>query len=464
MKILLVDPPLEEYSSSLKEGPAFSLGLLSIDSYLRKYGYTDIELENFFLCDWGEIEKRLRHSCPEIIGISCTSDSRGFSWRLAQLAKTVYPDIKVVLGNVHATFFPREILKYYPVDFCVISEGEETMLELVRVLESGRKDYGDILGLAWRDPETGEIQINERRPLMKDLDVIPINPRRRMFINIEGKRQANMLSSRGCPFACGFCSSSAFWFRTWRKHTPQHVVEEFKMLVDQEVEVIDMLDDLFTTDLERAETICNLLIKNGNKVPWYARARVDHITERLADKMISAGCQEISFGIESGDPEIIKRVNKKINLEQAVEVFQMLRKKKIVARANFMVGNPGETLESVEASIHLVRRMNPTSIIASIALIYPNTMLDQIAQERGFLRPEFWYLDTAPAPYYTVDIPFEQLQAHATRMLFKWAIRQGPLTLLKMAHTNWKISGTKRSLSFILSWFRSWLPDRRSHQ
>jgi radical SAM superfamily enzyme YgiQ (UPF0313 family) len=458
MKILLVDPPVDQYFTPFKEGPALALGLLSIDSYLGKHGYRDNELDNYFACDWPEIEARLRRAQPDIIGIGCTTDSRGFCWRLAQAAKSINPQCKVVLGNVHATFFPREILEHYPVDFCVLSEGEETMLELVRALEAGRDDFSGILGLAYRDPRTGEVRQNERRPLLKDLDEIPISPKRRLFVNETGRRQGNMMSSRGCPFACGFCSSSSFWGRTWRKRRPEKVLEEFEMLKAQGAEVIDMLDDLFTMDLERAETICDLLIARGNRTPWFARARVDRITERLVDKMIAAGCAEISFGVESGDPEMIERINKKIDLEQAAEVFRMLRHKRLIARANFMVGNPGETAASVDASIRVACRMDPTSLIASIARVYPNTMLDVEAQKHGLINREFWYLKSDEVPYYTVDMPFEQLQAHATRMMFHWARNRGPLALAKMAYVNWRLSGTRRSLSFVFSWIRSWFP------
>jgi radical SAM superfamily enzyme YgiQ (UPF0313 family) len=460
MKILLVDPPVDQYFSPFKEGPAFALGLLAIDSYLGKHGYRDIELDNYFACDWGEIETRLRRSRPDILGIGCTTDSRGFCFRLAGLAKSIHPTCRVVLGNVHATFFPREILEHYPVDFCVLSEGEETMLDLVRALESGDTNYAAILGLAYRDPATGKVHVNERRPLLKDLDAVPINPKRRLFVNENGKRQGNMMSSRGCPFACGFCSSSSFWGRTWRKRRPETVVEEFEMLKEQGAEVIDILDDLFTLDLARADRICDLLIERGNRTPWFARARVDCITEPLVDKMIAAGCREISFGIESGDLDMIQRINKKIDLEQAAEVFQMLCRKPLVARANFMIGNPGETTETVDASIRLACRMNPTSIIASIARVYPNTMLDTEAQKRGLIDREFWYLKTDAVPYYTVDLPVEQLQAHATRLMFRWASNRGLLALTKMAYANWRLSGTRRSLSFIVSWIRSWFSRR----
>lgn len=464
MKILLVDPPIDSYTSPFKEGPAFGLGLLSIDSWLGKYGYSGVELDNFFGCDWDEIEARLRRVRPDLIGIGCPTDARGFCWQLAALAKKISPRVKVILGNVHATFFAREILEHHPVDFCVLGEGEETLLELVRALEAGRTDFSAIRGLAWRDPATGQVRINEPRPFLKDLDAIPINPKRRLFLNEVNKRQGNMLSSRGCPFACGFCSSSSFWKRTWRKHAPERVVQEFEMLVAQGAHVIDILDDLFTMDLERAETICDLLIARGNRTPWYARARVDRITEPLVDKMVAAGCKEISFGIECGDPEMIRRINKKIALEQAVEVFHMLRRKKLIARANFMVGNPGETPRTVDASIRLACRMKPSSIIASIARVYPCTMLDAEAQKHGLITPEFWYLKTDEVPYYTVDMSLEEMRAHATRMLFRWALSCGPLVLAKMAYTNWRLAGTRRSLSFVLSWIRSWLPRRRSPQ
>jgi radical SAM superfamily enzyme YgiQ (UPF0313 family) len=347
------------------------------------------------------------------------------------------------------------MIELHPVDFCVLSEGEVTMLELLRALERKKDTFGDILGLAWKDSKTGKAIVNPARPLIKDLDEIPINSKRRIFINELGRRQANMMSSRGCPFNCGFCSSAAFWARTWRKHAPERVVEEFSMLVGQGAQVIDIYDDLFTMDMVRAENICDNLIKQGNTVPWFARARVDCISERLVDRMIAAGCREISFGIESGDPAVIKRVNKKINLEEAVTVFSMLRKKKLIARANFMVGNPGETHRSVEASIRLACRMNPSNIIASIARVYPNTLLDQEARKCGLIKPEFWYLDDKSVPYYTLDMPYEQMQALATRMMFKWAINRGPWELVKMVWYNWRVTGPRRSIIFILSWLRS---------
>jgi radical SAM superfamily enzyme YgiQ (UPF0313 family) len=393
--------------------------------------------------------------------MGCTTDSRGFCWETVAKAKVIRPDVKTVLGNVHATFFARQILEHHPaVDFCVLGEGEETFLELVRGLEAGRSDFRDVAGLAWRDTE-GHVHVNEHRPLMKDLDAIPINPKRRLFINEAKKRQANMLTSRGCPFACGFCSSSSFWGQTWRKHSADRVVQEFGMLVDQGAEVIDILDDLFTMDMERAEVICDGLIAQGNTVPWYARARVDRMTEPLVDKMVAAGCKEISFGIESGDPEMIRRINKRIDLEQAVEVFRMLADKRLVARANFMIGNPGETPETVEASIRLACRMNPSSIIASVARVYPRTMLAHEAYTHGLIVPEFWYLETGEVPYYTVDMSFDQMQALATRMLYKWSVNRGPWTLAKTAFVNWRVSGTRRSFSFVWSWMRSWLRGRR---
>lgn len=105
MKMLLVDPPVDQYFSPFKAGPAFALGLLSIDSYLAKHGYDDVELENFFGCDEQQIEHRLRNVGADVIGMGCTTDSRGFCWDLAAKAKAINPGVKTVLGNVHATFF-----------------------------------------------------------------------------------------------------------------------------------------------------------------------------------------------------------------------------------------------------------------------------------------------------------------------------------------------------------------------
>jgi radical SAM superfamily enzyme YgiQ (UPF0313 family) len=461
MKVLLVDPPLAHARVHYRGSPPFGLGVLAIDSYLEMHGVKDVELDNFFRCDWTEIEARLRRLNPDIVGASCLTDTRAFCWQLARTAKQVNPKVKVVLGSFHATFFAREILEHHPVDFCVLGEGEETMLELVRALESGDANFAGILGLAWRNGRTGEVHVNARRPLLKDLDAIPISTKRRLFGNALGRQQANMLSSRGCPFACGFCSSPSFWGRTWRKRRPEKVVEEFEMLKAQGAGVIEMADDLFTMDLQRAEAICDILIARGNRTPWFARARVDRITEHLIDKMIAAGCEEVSFGIESGDPEIIRRVNKKIDLNQAAEVFRMLARKKLYTQANFMIGNPGESPATVQKSIDLACRLNPSRITVCIAQAYPHTMLDEEAQKHGLLTREMWYLKTDSVPYYTVDMPLEQMQALSTKMVFRWALRRSLWDFLKMVHFNWQNVGTRRSLSFIFSWLASWLPGRR---
>jgi len=92
--------------------------------------------------------------------------------------------------------------------------------------------------------------------------------------------------------------------------------------------------------------------------------------------------------------------------------------------------------------------------------VYPNTMLDREAQRHALISPEFWYLDTAPAPYYTVDMSYEELQASAMRMLFRWAVNRGPRAFIKMIYDNWRVTGTQRSLSFIFSWIRKWFPKR----
>jgi len=138
----------------------------------------------------------------------------------------------------------------------------------------------------------------------------------------------------------------------------------------------------------------------------------------------------------------------------------MLGRKRLAARANFMIGNGGETPETVDAGIRAACHMNPTTLIAGIALVYPDTMLGAEAQKHGLIDREFWYLKTDKVPYYTVDMSFEQMQAYATRMMFRWAMNRGPWHLAKMAYVNWRPAGTRRSLSFLLRWMRTWLPRR----
>jgi len=451
VRILLVDSPFFDEQLRRQASRPFSLGLLAIHSHLVANGHADVQLENFGGSDWGAVEDRLRSARPDIIGASCLTDTRGFCWRLARLAKEINPKVSVVLGGYHPTYFAREILEHHPVDFCVVGEGEETMLELVRALDSGRMDFANILGLAYRDPKTGEARLNERRPLLPDLDAIPISLEHRLFTNEAGKRQANMISSRGCPFACGFCSSSSFWGRTWRKRRIDRIVEEFEALVALGAETIEMTDDLFTMDLARAERFCDTLIAHGNRTPWTARARTDRMTERLADRMIAARCKQLEFGVESGDPEVLRRVNKQTDPQEAIDVFAMLARKDIRTLANFMIGNPGESPVTVRRSIRLACRLNPDRIIIGLARAYPNTMLGHEAEARGIVRREFWYLESDKAPHYTGDMSLQQMQLLAAEMLVRWAVRRGLRLAPDTVRSCWRYIGGRQILSFAFS-------------
>lgn len=448
LKIILVDPPLDRITVSKYE-PAFSIGLQSIKSYLKPHGFTNVKLCNYFKLNWQGIKESLRKDSPDVIGISCCSDSRLFSFRLVSLIKEINPECCIILGNIHASFFPEEIIKNFPVDICVIGEGEQTMLECLEAIKNGG-DLSNIRGIAFRKGD--QVVSAEARPLAQDLDMIDFSKDKRIYTGINGEPSANILTSRGCPFDCTFCSSGAFWGRTWRKRSPEKVVEELGYLVAQGAKEIVFLDDLFTLDQKRAIQICELIIDRKLQFKWSARARVDCISEELIENMKKAGCWEISCGVESGSPKILKLINKKIDLDNAVEAFDLIKRNNIVARANFMVGSQGETLETIEETVKFVKRLNIDDITMSRATIYPNTHLYKCALENGIISKDFWIKDFSLAPYYTVDFTADELRAHSVRILLSWLMAKGPLFLIYYTYKNLKQSGIKTGSLYVYNW------------
>lgn len=447
MKVLLVDPPGVPPTSYK---PPYAFGLLSIKAYLNANGYNDIAISNFHRYNKSMILSYIKRFSPDVVGTSCCTDTRGFCIELARAIKDLKTNTKIIFGNVHATFFPVDILKLYPVDIVVIGEGEETTLELIRAIESGAP-LKNIKGIAFK--ENSEIHVTPKRPLISNLDSLPTPSDKRIFINELGNRQAYIMTSRGCPFSCQFCSSVYMWGRTWRSRNPESIIKEIEMLLQQGLEYIDFYDDLFTLNNKRAILICNEIINRGLKFKWFARARVDCISEDLIMAMERAGCVEISFGIESGSPLILKTINKDINLKKAEEVFKIMRKTKMTARANFMLGNPNETKDTIKETAEFIRKINPDDLNLSITLIYPNTELSKIAETKGLVDKDFWIKTAKLAPRYTADFSTKELRGASIKiLLYYWLWNRGVFFSLKWLARQLKRSGFVITSSFLRAW------------
>ena len=302
----------------------------------------------------------------------------------------------LVAGGPHATVLPAEFLEDGTFDYVVRGEGERTIAELMeRILEGG--DGKGVLGLSMR--KNGEIVHNADRPLCEnfaefpypDWSLFPI----RKYSSLARRHDLSLpiTTSRGCPFGCTFCYKGVYG-RKLRMRTPEDVVGEWQHLIERYgVREIAVLDDVFTFDMPRAITICELLVARGlHHVPWSTTngIRVDRVSPELFAAMKRAGCYRVYFGVESGVQSVIDSLNKGISLQQVNEAVRLAQAAGLEVGAYFMLGNVGETGEDMEETIRFALELDLDYAQFSIATPYPGTQLFRQVEAEGELLIDSW--------------------------------------------------------------------------
>jgi radical SAM superfamily enzyme YgiQ (UPF0313 family) len=285
---------------------------------------------------------------------------------------------------------PDEVLAHDFVDYVVVDEGEETLKELV----AGRA-VRDILGLCFK--ENQKIIKNSPRPLIKELDGIPppayhLLPMHKYFPTVGAYKRLPVMTifaTRGCPGRCTFCHRS---FKGMvRKRSARNIINEIQILQrDYGIKGITFYDDTFTLFKDVVREFCNILIEERIDIDWSCFTRVDHINEELLLLMKKAGCFQILFGVESGDEGILKNINKKISLKQAEEAVKAARRVGIETRASFLIGNQGETAETLARTINFAIKLDPDIAQFNITTAYPGTELFNWAKEKGYIKTFNW--------------------------------------------------------------------------
>jgi len=315
---------------------------------------------------------------PALIGItSMTSAYHSVEGALELLRPETRAPI--VLGGPHATVFPERTLGEQPaVDYLVYGEGEETLLDLVAVLE-GQREPAQVAGLCYR--QNGQVVRNPERPLIPDLDALPI-PARHLFeldryplYAPDGGRMLTVLTSRGCPYNCSYCFKGIVG-RTYRQRSPENLVSELKLLIETYgIRNFYFIDDLFTLDVKRLNALMDLFIQDELDILWQCLARVDRVTPEILNKMAAAGCREIHYGIESGNQEIIDRVGKHITLEQVRNAISWTAAAGIRGKGYFMLGLPGDTEETMEQTIQFATLLDLDDAMFSLTTPFPGTRM-----------------------------------------------------------------------------------------
>ncbi|MFH1752157.1 MAG: cobalamin-dependent protein [archaeon] len=381
VKTLLIYSPLTGAREAGIESQGFPLGLGYLAAYLKKNGFEVKALdcliegnenkvkvsENIYRVGLSEkeIEKRILEIKPDIIGISCLFTAYEQNvFEVAEIVKKVLPDCLVVVGGAHASGYPESVLKNKNIDLAVIGEGEETFLEIVKKVKQGKQNFEDLKGIAFR--KNGKTIINSRRELIKNLDEIPF-PLREIFpmqLYFKNQKKAypfvmslpvgEIVTSRGCPNDCIFCSIKTVWGKCWRGRTAKNVVDEIEFLYNTyHIREFNLTDDNVSMHKKRMIEICEEILKRKLKITWQTPNGIAIWTldEPLLKLMKKTGYYRAKFGIESGSLKTLKYIEKPVDLKQAKEVIRICNKLGIWTASAFLIGFPDENIESINQTI-----------------------------------------------------------------------------------------------------------------
>jgi len=400
-----------------------------IAAVLEKNGYHVKVLDRLALkLTENSILREIREENPSIIGITAMTPTINSAINITRKIKEMNNDTIIVLGGPHVTLFPEETLQRVPeVDIVVRGEGEQTMLELVKTLENGEGLNSQVLGVTYREKD--HVRSSPARPFISNLDSLPfpafhLLPIAKYRPHPPYGRQLPsipIVTSRGCPYRCIYCSKSVFGGK-YRANSPMYIADEIEYLIKKfNVREITFYDDVFTLDKKRVFAICEELERRRIEIPWTCETRVNLVNEELVKKMKKAGCYMIAYGVESGDQEILNNLKKDITLEQATRAFELTHKIGLQTIAYFMIGSLGETPETIEETIKFAKKLDPDFVQFSITTPFPGTELFNLAVKEGMVSKD--WNNYIYAGLRSIDYPAFETNTLNKEDLKRWNIR-----------------------------------------
>ncbi|WP_306534506.1 B12-binding domain-containing radical SAM protein [Geobacter sp.] len=420
MRILLASRP---HPGGVRD-PFTSLmptGLGYLNALLRENGFGS-RLANLSGASWRDVEELLRQECPAILGVSVFTHNRFESLRLAALAKKIDPACLTIFGGPHATHAFESILAEHPeVDVVVLGEGEETFLDLARAVARGDRNFDAIAGLAFRQ---GTRVHHAIRAPVADLDALPL-PALHMDDSwgCDVRRQLEfIITSRGCPASCRFCSSPRFWGKALRFRSPRAMVDEIRAIRDRYGLIyFSLRDDTFTVNKERVIDFCRLLLEEKVYILWNCQSRVNAVDEEMLVWMRRAGCECVQYGVESGSERILAYLGKRITPEQVRRAAKSTRRAGINLSIYLITGVPGETDEDLQATLKLINAIRPHDGHVAPLAYYPGTALFDEAVRQGRVSANLFDREREEALYVRND-PFV---VHSAETLLRTLHRLG---------------------------------------
>jgi radical SAM superfamily enzyme YgiQ (UPF0313 family) len=465
--VLFINPAVHPDTQPVRFKPfiyaAFPTAIGYLAAYVREKNQDQVRIHDEQI-EWLS-ERKLREHMdsiqgPRIVGISCLTSTAKRAYELTRMVKKLDSESTVILGGIHPTAVPEECLKSTAADIVVRGEGEQTLSEIYSALSTGGT-FSGILGISYK--ENGNLVHNPARPLLESLEEIPPFPYDLFQDNLEGYRDfGTIISSRGCPFACIFCSQRLISGQRYRFLPPHRVMTKIRLLVDKyHQKRIFFCDDTFTINKKRTFALLDEIITSGynKKACFVVESRGKEITWDLLLKMKEANIVSIAFGVETGSQKVMSILNKGETVNDNARAIELTHKAGIGADASIIMGLPSENGQDRRMTSRFARAVPLDGARFNIAIPYPGTAFYEMAKAEGRLNiSENWsncsnqhYLSSDRLPYTPVGITGSELVYQVFLANVRFMLR--PKIILKTLFGPFMVGGT--ALSMKRGWYKS---------
>lgn len=397
MKVLFIIPEIKSMFGTEKGVPIHPhVGIAYLVSVLKannhQYRIIDCGIED----NWPDkLKNEIKNFSPDIIGVT------GFSYAYKYLYQTIKKiksttKIPIILGGPHVSATKNNILKETKVDFAMYGESETSIIDFLEVFSQKNPDFSKVPNLIWQKQK--KLIINPSAHPIYKLDQLPFPDYESFNLRCYPCYQEKIIpiiTSRGCPYGCNYCSVKLSMGQSFRPRSPQNVIDEIKHWYKKGFNSFDVNDDCFTLDVNRAEAICDLIIKNKLKIKFqlYNGIRVNNITLKLLKKLKKAGCFFIAYGCESGSQKTLDRIKKNITLNQVRQAVKFTNQAKIKHAVNFIIGHQEETYQDAIETLKFAKSLDCNYVNFYNLVPYPGTeVYDWAIKHAHFLIPKNQYL------------------------------------------------------------------------
>lgn len=430
MKVLFVNPPQTASKYKFMGVIAPPLGIAYMAGVLQENNI-DVEILDASAedMDFKDVEKELLKRKPDLVALTALTPTIGRALETAQVVKETLPDSIVVMGGYHPTFNFIETLEDENVDIVIRGEGEYIMLNLVQALEN-QSSLHDVKGIVFEDKNSKEIVVNPEAPLIQNLDELPfpalnLLPMKKYRLLDMDTHMTTMITTRGCPMQCSFCSSAAMHGKKIRERSVENIVDEIEYLkTNYDIDTIAFMDDTFTLKKRKVMAICDEILKRNIEIMWGCTSRVDTLDEKLLKKMKEAGCITIFIGVESADQQQLDNMCKNTTVAKIENAFKIAHKLKIRTIASVALGMPGDTKEIMNKTVKFVHKLKPNYAIYSLATPYPGTRFYKEAFEKNLIKIKDWSKYTLITPILeTIDCSLNDMRKIQAKAFMKFYLR-----------------------------------------